>query len=310
MRFPGITSPIYIWLRGRTPLAWRPKIRGLYNHVNKLSTYGKSDVFMTVDIETTSQCNIKCPYCPVSKVDRGRHLMDESLYQKIIDELAEFNFKGRVSPHFYGEPLVDKRLPQLCAYARAKLPDADIVVHTNGTKFRRPIFDELIASGVSSFVVTLHMGLGTKTVDALLAELGPDDRKKIRFLDIDDTPLFNRSGLVDPEQEGMLRREFNTCHYLSDEIAISYSGNVLCTNDYLEKHSFGNVRDQRLMDIWHSPEFTRIRRDLRKGIFELEMCKSCTAGCGTVTEEDVAGHNTAPSDATSDASAPSNQLGM
>jgi 8-amino-3,8-dideoxy-alpha-D-manno-octulosonate transaminase len=262
-------------------------VRGRYNQINKFLTYGTTDIFATVDIETTSQCNIKCPYCPVSKIDRGRHLMDEALYRKIIDELAEINFKGRVSPHFYGEPLVDKRLPALCAYARRKLPDADIVVHTNGTRFRQPIFDELIEAGVSGFVVTLHMGLATKTVDKLLADLNPEERKKIRFLDIDDTPLFNRTGLVEPEKEGMILRQFSRCYYLSDEIAISYSGNVLCTNDYLEKHSFGNVGDQKLMDIWHSPEFTRIRRDLRKGRFELEICKSCVAGCGTVVESDL-----------------------
>jgi 8-amino-3,8-dideoxy-alpha-D-manno-octulosonate transaminase len=283
MRLPNVISPMYVKLRKLTPWAWRPMVRGGYNQISKLLTYGHTDIFMTVDIETTSQCNIRCPYCPVSKIDRGRHLMEESVFQKIIDELAEYGFKGRISPHFYGEPLVDTRLPQLTAYARKKLPDANIVVHSNGTRMNKKIFEDLLANGVSGFVITLHMGLAKKQIDRLLSEITPEQRKKIRFLDIDDTPLFNRTGLIEPEN----LRQFKSCYYLSDEIAISYSGNVVCTNDYLEKHSFGNVKERNLMEIWHDPEFVRIRKDTRRGVFELDICKVCTNGCNQAERDRV-----------------------
>jgi 8-amino-3,8-dideoxy-alpha-D-manno-octulosonate transaminase len=276
MKLPTVASPLYVKLRKLTPWSLRPDVRGAYNHLAKLLTYGHTDIFMTVNIETTSQCNIKCPYCPVSVFDRGKHLMEESLFHKIIDELAEVGFKGRVSPHFYGEPLVDARLPELCAYAREKLPAVNIVVHSNGTRMNKTVFHNLLDHGVTGFVITNHMGLATKQVARLLSEISEADKEKIRFLDIDETPLFNRSGLVEPKN----LRTFKRCHYLSDEIAISYQGNVLCTNDYLEKHSFGNVNEQKLMDIWHSPFFTKVRKEVRKGVFELEMCKKCVHGCG------------------------------
>ena len=276
MKVPTIISPAYVALRKLTPRSLRPEVRGRYNRLAKFALYGHTDIFMTVNIETTSHCNIKCPYCPVNVVDRGRHLMEEWLFHKIIDELAAFGFKGRVSPHFYGEPLLDARLPALSAYVRRKLPPVNIIVHTNGTRLNAKSFHTLVDHGVTGFVITNHLGLASKQISGLLSGLGEADRRRIRFLDIDETPLFNRSGLVEPK----IPRRFKRCHYLSDEIAISYQGNVLCTNDYLERHAFGNVRHETLLDIWHSPTFVDVRRQVRRGVFELEMCRKCVNGCG------------------------------
>jgi 8-amino-3,8-dideoxy-alpha-D-manno-octulosonate transaminase len=276
MKVPTIISPAYVRFRKLTPWALRPDVRGAYNHLAKLALYGHTDIFMTVNIETTSQCNIKCPYCPVNVVERGRHLMEDWLFRKIIDELAEIGFKGRVSPHFYGEPLLDTRLPELCAYVRARLPPVNIVIHTNGMRLTKQVFRDLIDHGVTGFLVTNHLGLATTQIGRLLAGVSKADRSRIRFLDIDETPLFNRSGLVEPKN----LRKFRRCHYLSDEIAISYQGNVLCTNDYLERHSFGNVRHAKLVDIWHSPFFAEVRGSVRRGVFDLDMCRKCVHGCG------------------------------
>ena len=49
-------------------------------------------------------------------------LMDEKLYYKIIDELAELNYRGRVSPYLMNESLLDSRLEKFITYTREKLP--------------------------------------------------------------------------------------------------------------------------------------------------------------------------------------------
>ena len=217
---------------------------------------GHTDIFMTVNIETTSHCNIKCPVLPRQR-HRPRPPPDGGMAVPQDHRRARgVRFKGRVSPHFYGEPLLDARLPALCAYAREKLPSVNIIVHTNGTRLNARSFHNLVDHGVTGFVITNHLGLASNRFAGLLSGASEADRRRIRFLDIDQTPLFNRSGLVEPKN----RRRFKRCHYLSDEIAISYQGNVLCTNDYLERHSFGNVRHETLMDIWHAPFFVQVRK--------------------------------------------------
>jgi len=269
---PNLLSPIYIFLRKKTPWTWRPYVRGNYNQLRKFFCYGHTNIFSALDIETTSFCNLKCSYCPNANIDRGRHFMEEKLFRKIIDELAEINFKGRVSPHFYGEPLCDDRLPELLTYARQKLPQADIVIHTNGILLTKEKFDQLKLTGISGLVVTCHLEVTKPQLKKLLDSLSSAEKKIIRVLDIDRTPLFNRGGLIEVDRPNY----FKKCYYVSDEVAVTYQGNLVCTNDYLEKHVFGNLNKEKLMDIWHKPEFVKFRQNVRKGKFDLEICQKCS----------------------------------
>lgn len=272
MKFPTLISGFYQWASRSTPGPWKSTVRGIYNSFTKIFLYGTTDMFAAVDIETTSECNIKCPYCPAAgKHDRGNHLMDESLFLKIIDELATIPYRGRLSPHFYGEPLLDPRLPRLLAYARQKLPAADIIVHTNGLTLDRKLFRTLLASGVNGLVITLHNQPIREKMAKFLPLLSADERRKIRIMDISQTYLFNRGGLIKPTREKRLRR----CFYIRDEIAITYQGAVVCTNDYLARHSFGNVSQGSLLDIWNKSDFRRVRHDLLRGKFTLALCCHC-----------------------------------
>lgn len=95
------------------PLFALPSFMKIFFKFRNLITVGSLDFFSIIEIETITECNRKCVYCPNYQYDRGKHLMSEKCYKKIIDELAGIGFRGRVSPHFYGEPLLDKRLPDL-----------------------------------------------------------------------------------------------------------------------------------------------------------------------------------------------------
>lgn len=61
-----------------------------------------------VQIETTSYCNAKCIMCAHAKMPRRNQHMEQSLYEKIISELAGRRDQLKVlSLHFMGEPLMD-----------------------------------------------------------------------------------------------------------------------------------------------------------------------------------------------------------
>lgn len=252
----------------------KPTVRGLYNMANKYATYGQADIFTAIDIETNAKCNMVCSYCPVSLDGKGRgdHYMPESLFRKIVDDVSEFPFRGRLSPHFYGEPTLDERLPSLMAYARKKLPLASLIIHTNGTRLTRTLYRELLKAGVIGFVITRHAPKWPKNVLDIL-EHEPGAKQYIKLQDLENYALFNRGGTVAPEKE----RKFNRCFYLSDEVGVTYTGEVVCTNDYYVKESFGNVTKQHLLhDIWWGEEFSTIRRRLRQGKFDLGLCQACS----------------------------------
>lgn len=273
MRLPLVLNSFYRVFAQNLPEVIKPSLRGWYNELNKIVTYGvnKKDIFTALDFEINSHCNLECSYCPASfKNGRGKNLMPFDTFKKAIDDLSKINYSGRISPHFFGEPLLDERLPELMAYARKKLPKAQIVIHTNGIRLSKEKYQQCINAGVDGFLVTQHTKKMPKNVvDIIDSKFSKHGTIKVRS--IEDLTLFNRSGLVKPKKE----RKMNRCYYLSDEISITHSGNVVCTNDFGETHIFGNVNESSLLDIWYSKEFVTVRNELKRGVFKLDMCKRC-----------------------------------
>ncbi len=223
-------------------------------------------------IETNTKCNYAgCSYCPTARYDRGDHYMSPTLYNSIIDQLKQMDFKGTISPVGYGESLVRGDLETLMEYTRKQLTDARIVIYTNGIELTVGRFDSLVDSGVDYFVITQHTPQTQAEVERLLQD---SERKRRIFFrqGIKDTPLSNRGGLVTVKKQAIP----NPCYMAPFGITILYDGNVvLCCNDYFGNYSFGNVGEENLKDIWNKPEFKRIRRQVLFGIFEEEICKKC-----------------------------------
>jgi len=82
--------------------------------------------------------------------------MDEMTFYKIIDSLAEMNFCGKISPHFYGEPLMDNRLTTFLLYIKNKLPKTQLKLFTNGDLLSLDKYKELCDVGVDVFRVSQH----------------------------------------------------------------------------------------------------------------------------------------------------------
>jgi radical SAM protein with 4Fe4S-binding SPASM domain len=94
---------------------------------------------------------------------------------------------------------------------------------------------------------------------------------RFRILKHDDS-LSSRGGLVDIERP--MRKRI--CYQASTDAIVDYKGNViLCCNDYNISQVFGNIEDMHIEKIWNQPEFKRVRKDLRKGIFDLDLCRTC-----------------------------------
>lgn len=103
----------------------------------------------TVLLETSSGCNGICVFCPYESIreslPKGR--MDDALFTRIVDELAEHRVK-KVIPCFINEPLLDPRLPDRLAAIREKCPGTVISLTTNasqlaGEKARRILEENL-----------------------------------------------------------------------------------------------------------------------------------------------------------------------
>ncbi len=255
------------------------KVSVFFRDFYKILIYGTVDMFDEVVIETTTYCNRKCSYCPNSVFDRGQKnnekLMPVKLFKKIIDDLKDINYKGRIYPHLYGEPLLDERLKELMHYAYKKLPQAEITIHTNGDFLNIDILNKLYEAGVRSYFITLHGDVteGAKRIKKLMRYIEMSKKRIKIFCQVmnDNTALSTRVGLV---QVKNVNKDDFQC---ASPFCIDYKGDVLiCCHDYLGvSNSFGNVGKDKIMEIWQKKYFKRIRKQLAKKVFSLELCKRC-----------------------------------
>lgn len=240
-----------------------------------------------VEIETTSACNLSCKYCPnftaeQSGLLRQKKLMTESLYKRIVDDLSSIRFRGRFSPHFYGEPLLDKRLPHFVSYAKQKLPGAMIQIFTNGELLNVEILKKLIEAGMDAIKICQHTNTPNSNRDAALAfvkrELPDYFRNSVEYVDIinaNDFYFTNRGGLVNVNELPTPKEKLVSCK-LAQGLTIDVEGNVvLCCNDYYSKHKFGNLAEMKIKELWHQKNYRKVRALTKAGFWPTEMCKIC-----------------------------------
>ncbi len=227
--------------------------------------------FISADIETYGYCNRSCEFCFNNPKfpQREKGVMSEEMWKKIIDELSHLRYKGRISPHFYGEPLLDKRLAKFISYARTGCPDSYILIDTNGDYLNENLIKRLISSGVNKFFVTSydesipdHLRLLRNKFPANISLRSHLDFKKV-----------NRSGKIFDVKTVCDK----ICYNPTFQLIIDWQGDVLlCCMDYYKEVTFGNVKDCRILDIWSNDRLQNNRIQLRKGNREsISICKYC-----------------------------------
>ena len=99
-----------------------------------------------VQIQTRTGCNGACVFCPYpdahEKVPKGD--MTDTLFRKIVDEIAEHNVTQRISPYLMNEPFFDKTILEKVRYIKAHVPKARIVLTTNGSLLTEAVTDDLV----------------------------------------------------------------------------------------------------------------------------------------------------------------------
>ncbi len=132
-------------------------------------------------IQTISYCNAKCLFCAypyiVDKVSHG--IMEDAVYQKIIDEAAQYQPK-RISLLLMNEPLLDKKLPDRIAFAKQKLGNGtEITITTNGSLLTQNIIDRLIDAGLDRIKISIQ-GLTRETYEKIM---GLDYRRTVEGIE-------------------------------------------------------------------------------------------------------------------------------
>jgi radical SAM protein with 4Fe4S-binding SPASM domain len=118
-----------------------------------------------IRIDPSNLCNFRCSFCPtgdpdlLKSVGRPRGMMDYELFTKIIDDISCFDTKlKKLSFYKDGEPLLNKRLPDMIHYARSKNGGVaeQYWLTTNGSLLNPKLNLELIDAGLDLIRISIE----------------------------------------------------------------------------------------------------------------------------------------------------------
>lgn len=262
-----------------------------------------------VRIETTNACNAQCIICPHSRSQRPPARMDDELYAHLIDQCAQGGCR-EVHLHNFGEPLLDRCLPERVALAKER-GIGKVKIFTNGSLLSEERAEALIQAGLDEIKISfdgatadeferIRTPLKFDTVVSNVRRLvelrnrrgaplrilvaccsTQDKQSTMRFLEQSvDGFSFGRIHNWSEDESGQPRSRIRKpCSRLWRTMTILSNGAVaLCCLDYDGRHLLGHVDSHTpLAAIWQGEAYRRVRRLHRLGRQdEIDLCRGCS----------------------------------
>ena len=133
---------------------------------DEIETARKEGKLLSLDIELTKHCNLRCIYCYVGSVEKHEDELGLSEVIRIIDEARELGLKTLTLTG--GEPLLDEKYFTIAKYAYEH--SISILLFTNGTLITKEVAQKLVDLSISPCVKL--DSLSPRTQDYLAAKKG------------------------------------------------------------------------------------------------------------------------------------------
>lgn len=243
--------------------------------------HGKEIMFSHVEIETINRCNGSCNFCPINKnIDtREYKVMSEELFDKIIQQLADINYSGKLALFSNNEPFLDADILLRHKYARKKLPNARMHLFTNGTLLTIERFQELMLYLdeliIDNYQQELKLIRPCREIVEYCEE-HPELKKKVTIVLRKPQEILTTRGGDAPNRKNMISYGKEKCVLPYKQIIIRPDGKVsLCCNDPLGKNTLGDLSKDSILDVWNNQKFKTIREALYNGRENWAHCVYC-----------------------------------
>ncbi len=296
------------------------KFSQVQNRWKLLSGYltGQSDLQaypITLIIENTGKCNLKCPMCPRELGYYPPQDFDFNLFKRIIDEVSTQT--ELVFPWGGGEPLLNSDLYNMIRYCK----DAGIytVVSTNATLLNERRSRKIFESGLDNLIIAFD-GTTPEVYEKYRkgAKFHKVRNNILRFLEIKKETQSNVFVVVQmvrlPENQHQVHdfqrmwsiegvdevrikedeivipevaleerinheRRRHPCYQLwHGPPTISYQGDFFPCCYTWQSEPIGNVNDKSVFELWNSKKMQRMREaHLRGDLRDYPECQDCHA---------------------------------
>lgn len=237
-------------------------------------------LFDKISIECNSFCNRSCSFCTRSKDNREKVRMPEELVHKVLHELAEIEYKGLISFHFYNEIFTDKRI--FSFYEKCQALGLYNYLFTNGDYLTKEVVERLSNYNIQEFALSIYDWKTDEEFqakcDVLNKELRLEDYPWNYYIIKGGENFGNRAGYVKHKKEELSLPIKAGCTKIENKLDIRYDGSaVMCCMDYYAIHKIGDIRNENIIDIWYGEIRQKQIRDLRKGLRNCyKLCSKCS----------------------------------
>lgn len=241
---------------------------------------------LTVEINATELCNRTCIFCPRYDKEvypnRNLNMSLETAYN-ISSNLAQANYKGKISFSGFSENLLNKKFTEIVEIFRINLPECLIECNTNGDFLTTEYASKLYRAGLDKLYINLYDGVEQiEKFDKIMEAFSKDSYKFRAHYSEEDYGLNinNRGGSIDWlgfDESTVEELKGNPCHYPFYKLFVDWNGDVLfCANDWQKEIIVENLANQTLEDVWLGEAITKERKRLIEGDRSQSPCNKCT----------------------------------
>ena len=103
----------------------------------------------------------------------------ETLFEKIVAEIAGFGVTNRISPYLMNEPFLDKTVLEKSRYIKSKVPGSKVVITTNAGLLTKAIVDDIVRDNPFRTIYISMQGINKEAYeDSMRGSLVFEETKK------------------------------------------------------------------------------------------------------------------------------------
>ena len=265
---------------------------------NPTTTKSKARIrlFERLEIESQSNCNRSCWFCPRTYDRSGKYLdetgksvLNRMPTEKILDLLDQsqaLGFHGLVAFFFYSEPLLDNRNLMLSREARNR--GMKPFLHTNGDVLKR---DDSLCKEIKDVYEYIVVGLYDYETNKQLEDAKWYWRGRLTGVNLKFSAI-GLSGARSADSMGIPKALVPSdarmavpdltftnapCHRPLIRMIIQHDGEFSnCCEDTQAAFRLGNVYQNTLEELWFSERHVKVVEDLIAGQRETyKLCRNC-----------------------------------
>jgi len=236
-------------------------------------------LFQAIELETVNRCNGKCTFCPVNVNEKQRKYakMSRELFEKIISELKDIGYSGKIALFSNNEPFLDERIIEWNRIVRGALPEASVYLYTNGSLLNVEKVKEIMKY-LDKLIIDNY---DEECLDKNLFEIAMWKQRDVAGKKVVIVPrkrsevLTSRGGQAPNKKKA--DKVSAKCFLPYQQLVVRPDGKVsLCCNDALGIYTMGNLNKQSLLEIWNSEKYKIVRKKMKEyGRSKLRLCNNC-----------------------------------